>query len=98
MKRLATLTVLFGLLIASFGASAASPQYPPEPMPPYAAEELQKVVDGLSSPSGSLPEAPVKSAVKPEGAADESHAAVSVQKHPNRAQTNARRHSPRKLV
>jgi hypothetical protein len=49
--------VLSGFLIISSRDSALSLKNPPMPWPPYAAEQLQKMIDGVNGPSASIPAA-----------------------------------------
>lgn len=98
MKKITTFAILFGFLTVTLGVSAASPQYPSAPLPPYAEQELQKVIDGSSGPSSSVAPVADKRAVTPKAAAEESHAAASVSKRLGRSTTSPRRHARHTLV
>jgi hypothetical protein len=52
---------LSGFLIISSRDSALSLKNPPMPWPPYAAEQLQKMIDGVNGASASIPAARGKS-------------------------------------
>jgi hypothetical protein len=102
MKKLATLVIAFGFLIISAGVSAADLRYPYAPLPPYAADELQKLVDGLSGPTSSTsptlaPDAE-KSVDQHKASQEESHAAAAVPKRRTHPAAGTRRHACQKLV
>jgi hypothetical protein len=50
-----SVAALSGFLIISSRDSALSPKNPPMPLPPCAAEQLQKMIDGVNDPSASIP-------------------------------------------
>jgi len=102
IKKLATLVIVFEVLIISAGVSAADLKYPYAPLPPYAADELQKLVDGVSGPTSSTSPARTPGAEKSVGqhkaSQEESHAAAAVPKHRTHPAASTRRHGRHKLV
>lgn len=111
MKKLATLMIALGSVCAASVATAADAKYPYSPLPAYAQEELQKVIDAAAGPMPVASTAPQSAATVQSPATlrdeananphakpqDQSHAAASVPKHRGRA-SKAHRHERHKFV
>ncbi|MFL9882813.1 hypothetical protein PQR68_22990 [Paraburkholderia agricolaris] len=90
--KIACLIIALGLACAaSSTVMAAAATYPPAPLPAYAQDELQKLIDAATGP---LPAAATSSAAP---RADEPHAARSVGKRGVRP-AKAHRHERHKYV
>lgn len=107
MKKLATLMIAFGFVCAASVATAADAKYPYAPLPAYAHEELQKVIDAAAGPTPAASTVPQSAATVQSPATlrdeanvnpqDQRHAAASVPKHGGRA-SKAHRHERHKFV